>query len=101
MTQLIILLELLLPGTTSQFDFPTAFTTQFTVAGILVRGEHIVVFAVVPLVTMALAWFLARTRYGHAIRASAANPDAAALAGVSPRRGCPRWCGPSPVRSRR
>ena len=85
-TQLIILLELLLPGTTSQFDFPTAFTTQFTVAGILVRGEHIVVFAVVPLVTMALAWFLARTRYGRAIRASAANPDAAALAGVSPRR---------------
>ena len=32
-TQLIILLELLLPGTTSQFDFPTPFTTQFTVAG--------------------------------------------------------------------
>jgi ABC-type branched-subunit amino acid transport system ATPase component/ABC-type branched-subunit amino acid transport system permease subunit len=85
-TQLIILLELLLPDTASQFDFPTAFTTQFTVAGILVRGEHIVVFAVVPLVTMALAWFLARTRYGRAIRASAANPDAAALAGVSPRR---------------
>ena len=60
MTQLIILLELLLPGTTSQFDFPTPFTTQFTVAGILVRGEHILVFAVVPLVTMGLAWFLAQ-----------------------------------------
>ena len=29
---------------------------------------------------IALAWFLARTRYGRAIRASAANPDAAALA---------------------
>ena len=85
-TQLIILLELLLPDSNSPFDFPTPFTTQFTVAGILVRGEHILVITVVPLVTIALSWFLARTRYGRAIRAAAANPDAAALAGVSPRR---------------
>ena len=85
-TQLVVLLELLFPAPQSQFDFPTAFTTQFTIGGILVRGEHIVVIVIVPLVTVALAWFLSRTRYGRAIRASAANPDAAALAGVSPRR---------------
>ena len=99
--QLVVLLELLLPDTASQFDFPTPFTKQFIVAGILVRGEHIVVFAVVPLVTSALAWFLARTRYGVAIRASAANPDAAEPRGSESRNGCRRSSGPSPERSPR
>ena len=32
---------------------------------------------------MALAWFLNRTRYGLAVRASADNPDAARLSGIS------------------
>ena len=35
-----------------------------------------------PLVVAGLAWFLRKSRFGLAIRASAANPDAARMAGV-------------------
>jgi len=84
--QLIVLLELLLPSAESPSGFPAPFDLEFTIGDVLVRGEHLVVFVLVPLVTLALAGFLARTRRGAAIRASAANPDAAALAGISPRR---------------
>lgn len=84
--QLIVFLELLLPSAKSRSTFPTPFDTEFTIGGVLLRGEHLVVFVVVPLVTVGLSLFLSRTRYGGAIRASAANPDAASLAGISPRR---------------
>ena len=70
--QLVVLLELLFPQSTT-FNFPTPFSKQFVVAGVLLSGAHIVVFAVVPIVTGALVWFLKRTRYGVAIRAAAAN----------------------------
>ena len=51
-----------------------------------VRSEHVLVLVVVPLLTIALALFLGRTRHGLAIRAAAANPSAARLAGISVRR---------------
>src|SRR5436305_135305 len=37
----------------------------------------------IPVVALALAWFLKRTIWGIAITAAAANPDAARLAGLS------------------
>ena len=52
----------------------------------LVRSEHLAVLVVIPLATLALGLFLSRTRYGLAIRASAANPDAARLASISIKR---------------
>ncbi len=58
----------------------------FEVAGIRVLGREVMVLLFVPVIVVALAWFLNRTLYGLCVRASATNPEAARLAGVSPRR---------------
>ncbi len=52
----------------------------------MVHGEHVLILVVIPLLTVAIAVFLNRTKYGIAVRASAANADAARLAGISVRR---------------
>lgn len=58
----------------------------FEVGDIRVEGRHVIAFVIVPIVTVALVLFLTRTLYGLCIQASAANADAARLAGVRPRR---------------
>src|SRR5581483_5117355 len=66
--------------------FPTAIHSTWKVFGVVVRGEHVLILVVIPLLTVAIAIFLNRTKYGIAVRASAANADAARLAGISVRR---------------
>jgi ABC-type branched-subunit amino acid transport system ATPase component/ABC-type branched-subunit amino acid transport system permease subunit len=80
--QLVFLLQFVLPDLKSFRGFPTPIHRRWEFAGLTVRGEHLLVLVVVPAMTLALAWFLERTRYGKAIRASAANPDAARLSAI-------------------
>ncbi len=49
-------------------------------------GNEVVAMLAVPIVLGALTWFLRRTSYGIAIRASAESSDRAALLGVPVKR---------------
>jgi ABC-type branched-subunit amino acid transport system ATPase component/ABC-type branched-subunit amino acid transport system permease subunit len=84
--QLLLFVQFVLPDIDSYSAFPTAFTKQWTVGDMIVRAEHVVALVVFPTLVAALAWFLERTRYGTAVRASADNADAARLAGISVKR---------------
>ena len=42
--------------------FPTAFSEHWTIGGVIVRGRALVVLVVIPLLVVALAWFLNRTK---------------------------------------
>ena len=84
--QLLLFLQFVLPDIDNYSAFPTAFDAQWTVGDVVVRAEHVVALVVFPTLVAALAWFLDRTRYGVAIRASADNPDAARLAGIGVKR---------------
>ena len=50
-----------------------------------VRGAELSALIAVPLITLALTWFLARTDTGKAVRAAAANPDRARLSAINPK----------------
>ncbi len=66
--------------------FPTAIGATYTIAGIRITGPQISILLVVPVVAVALAYFLNTTVFGKSVKASAENPDLARLAGVSPKR---------------
>ena len=53
--------------------------------GYSVRGAELSVLIAVPLITLALTWFLTRTDIGKAVRAAAANPDRARLSAINPK----------------
>ncbi len=57
-----------------------AFETE--VGAIVINGNHLLTLAVVPVVVVALAWFLRRSLAGTAIRAASENTDRARLLGV-------------------
>jgi ABC-type branched-subunit amino acid transport system ATPase component/ABC-type branched-subunit amino acid transport system permease subunit len=80
--QLLLAAQLLLPGLERFGRYPTPWSTRFEVGSLTVRSEHLLVLLVVPAVAAALAFFLERTRIGKAIRAAAANPDAARLSAI-------------------
>ncbi len=84
--QLLLWVQFMLPGIDAYAAFPTAFSQRWSVGGVVVRAEHVVALVVFPLLVAGLAWFLTRTRYGVAVRASADNPDAARLAGIGVKR---------------
>ena len=63
-------------------DFQTPFETHFKIYPVRFSGDYLVVMVVVPLVLLALTWFLKFTDYGVAIRAAAENGDRANLLGV-------------------
>jgi ABC-type branched-subunit amino acid transport system ATPase component/ABC-type branched-subunit amino acid transport system permease subunit len=65
--------------------YPTAITGTWTIAGVRVRGAELSVLIAVPLITVALTWFLTRTDLGKAVRAAAANPDRARLSAINPK----------------
>ena len=58
----------------------------FELFGVSVEGRHLLAILLVPAVVIGIVMFLKRSIYGLSIRASAANADAAQLAGVRPRR---------------
>ena len=81
--QLLLFFQLILPDITEVRPYPTAFSKSWEIGGVIVRSEELTVLVVMPVLILALAWFVGRTKYGLAIRASAANADAARLAAVN------------------
>ena len=55
------------------------------VGGVRVTGPEVTVLIVVPVLAIALGWFLNRTTFGRTVKASADNPDLARLSGISPK----------------
>ena len=84
--QLLLFFELILPSVTKVRPYPTAFSGSWHVGGVVIRGPELTVIVVIPVLVIALSLFLGRTRYGVAIRASAANADAARLSGINIKR---------------
>src|SRR5262245_14533120 len=69
-------------------DYPSAVTKTWTDVfgtGVQVRGAQLAVLVVVPIVTVALGWFLNRTLVGRTVKASAENPDLARVQGINPK----------------
>ena len=81
--QVLLFFQLILPDVTRVRPYPTAFSGSWEIGGVLVRGPELTVIVVIPLLVIALTLFLNRTKYGLAIRASAANADAARLSGIN------------------
>jgi ABC-type branched-subunit amino acid transport system permease subunit/ABC-type branched-subunit amino acid transport system ATPase component len=81
--QLLQFFQAILPRITEVRPYPTAFSSTWTIGGLIVRGEELTALLVVPVLVIVLTIFLKKTRYGLAIRASAANADAARLSAVS------------------
>jgi ABC-type branched-subunit amino acid transport system ATPase component/ABC-type branched-subunit amino acid transport system permease subunit len=66
--------------------YPVAARSIFDdVMGLRVTGQQIAIIIVVPLLALALSWFLNRTRIGKAVTAAASNPDLARTSGISPK----------------
>ena len=81
------LLRVALPDTDTTFAdrYPTAIDGEWEVLGVRISGAELTVVISVAATTAALSYFLRRTTYGQAIRASAANADLARLSGISPK----------------
>jgi len=62
---------------------PLLPTGSITIADVAVSYQKLTLFATAGVAALALAWFLARTRLGVAVRAVAEDPEAARLHGVS------------------
>lgn len=84
-TQLVLLAQLKLPRLVRFDRYPTPFRSTWRIGGILVRSEHMLILVIVPVLVACLSVFLNRTRIGTAIRAAAANLDAARLSAINVR----------------
>jgi ABC-type branched-subunit amino acid transport system ATPase component/ABC-type branched-subunit amino acid transport system permease subunit len=84
--QLLLFLQFVLPNVERYGAYPRAWTDSWTVGGVIVRSEHVLVLAILPALVAALGWFLNRTKHGIAVRAASENSDAARLAGISTKR---------------
>ncbi|MCU0937550.1 MAG: branched-chain amino acid ABC transporter permease [Burkholderiaceae bacterium] len=63
--------------------FPAAWaTTNLTLGGIVVSVQNLVIIGVALVAVVALQWFLARTRTGRQMQATAQNPELARILGV-------------------
>ena len=85
--QLCELLQVALPDIDTSLSnrYPVAISGQWEVLGLRVRGVEMIVIIVVPVLTVALTYYLQRTAQGRAIRAAASNPDLARLTAISPK----------------
>ena len=70
----------------NQQSFPLPFEREATVFGLRFFGADFLALMLLPPVVAGIGYFLTRTPYGIAVRASAANGDAARLAGISIKR---------------
>ena len=86
LAQLLLFFQFELPKFNTYSAFPTAFSFTWQFQGLFIRSEHLLVLVIVPLLAIVLTVFLNHTKYGLAIRASAANPDAARLSSISPKK---------------
>ena len=86
LAQLLLVAQTQVPLTSPAAPYPAGLHTSVKVLGVALFGEHLVVLAIIPVTILGLGAFLTRSRWGLAIRASADNPNAARLAGMSPHR---------------
>ncbi len=71
------------PSATSGLTFPTPpWMPTFTVGNLTVTPAYSAMLILGPVVVLLLAWFLQSSRSGRAVRAAAANPEAARLDGI-------------------
>ncbi len=81
--QLLFFVTKTLPNLRENKAYPSPFDEGFSFGAVDVRAMDIPILIVTPAVTLLLAFFLQRTRYGTAIRASAENPDAARMSAIN------------------
>jgi branched-chain amino acid transport system permease protein len=67
-------------------SFRTPLSASFTISPVRFTGNHVVVFVVVPIVVLALGWFLRATAAGTGIRAASENAERAMTLGIPVRR---------------
>jgi len=83
--QLLFFASALLPKGGSDLagrSYPTAFQTTIKIGDLTITAGDLTILIAVPILTIALAAFLGRSRLGKASRACAENADAARLAGI-------------------
>jgi branched-subunit amino acid ABC-type transport system permease component len=81
--QVLLLIALLLPDVSEGGFFPPLLDWTWTVSpDLVIQGREFSVIVIVPVLVLALAGFLTRTRTGLMVRAAAANPDKARLVGI-------------------
>ena len=85
--QIVLFAKFKLPSVVTPGPIPPPFKATWTPTDHLrLQARELVVLVVIPVLIGALAWFISRTRFGLAVRASATNPDTARVYGTSPRR---------------
>ncbi len=67
-------------------NIETPLSASFEIRPYRIRGDHLLMIGVAPVVLVLLGWFLLRTDAGRAVRAAAENKDRALLLGVPVRR---------------
>ena len=68
-------------------SFPVPFDEpSFTFGRVVLQPQHLMVLVIAPLVVLGVVWFLRRSVYGVAMRASAENAQRAQLLGIPVRR---------------
>ena len=85
--QIVLFAKFNLPNVVAPGPISPPFKATWTPTDhIRLQARELIVLAVIPVLIGALAWFISRTRFGLAVRASASNPDTARVYGTSPRR---------------
>ena len=85
--QIVLFAKFKLPNVVAPGPISPPFKAVWTPTDhIRLQARELVVLAVIPVLIAALAWFISRTRFGLAVRASASNADTARVYGTSPRR---------------
>ncbi|HEX4862450.1 MAG TPA: branched-chain amino acid ABC transporter permease/ATP-binding protein [Acidimicrobiales bacterium] len=62
--------------------YPLPFSTKWVAGSVVLGGEHILIIILAPVIVAGLALFLKYSVWGKAIRACAANAEAARLCGI-------------------
>jgi ABC-type branched-subunit amino acid transport system ATPase component/ABC-type branched-subunit amino acid transport system permease subunit len=65
--------------------YPVPSTATWHVWGISATVPELTTLVLVPIVVVALTWFLARTTIGKTVKAAAGNPSLARTSGISPK----------------
>ena len=66
--------------------FPVPLSGKWNdVFGLRITGPKLTILIIVPLLTLALSWFLNKTIFGQTVQASANNADLAKLSGIKPK----------------
>ncbi len=85
--QIVLFAKFSLPNVVAPGPISPPFRAVWTPTDhIRLQARELIVLAVIPVLIAALAWFISRTRFGLAVRASASNADTARVYGTSPRR---------------